>query len=161
MEMFSLNAVADGWLEVGDIQTQGVIAAATILGTTFGEETANSVGQPERFDRISIHSPSYITEFSVESFTLFIWLLNYRLSPADGFAEKFTDVAVIFNLAMLVLNSDCFHLCEENTCLHSILGRRLYKAKIFLLDDSSYWLKSHFAMYLALVSNWWRHVNYG
>lgn len=60
VEMFSLNAVADGWLEVGNIQTQGVIAAATILGTTFGEETANSVGQPERFDRISIHSPSYI-----------------------------------------------------------------------------------------------------
>lgn len=69
-----------------------VTAAVAILGLKFGRNCKLS-GTSE-VDCISTQSP--FCELSVESFTLLTWLLNYFLTPAIEFAEKFTDVADIF-----------------------------------------------------------------
>lgn len=49
--------------------------------------------------------------------------------PADGFVKKFTAVAGILNLAMLVLTSDCF--CEKELACTASLEGDIIRSKHF------------------------------
>lgn len=125
------------------------------------ERNCKLSGTSWEIDCLSTQSPLCIKELSVESFALLTWLLNYLLAPADGFAEKFTDVADIFQPSHVGFEQWLLLLFVKKipACTASLEGDTVRSKSFCWMPQATDW--NHILLCtFALLSNWWRHVNY-